>query len=200
MTGRIAALTVSGGLSVITELDPGRQPFLDHHRIDGTAVLPGVMGMEGFAEAARALLPGWVVVALEDVDLLAPFKFYRDEPRTLELRALVRDGGDGTLVADCQLIGRRDAARPGRAGDVPLHRPRAAGARRAGPAGGAVLPADGGDGGRATTRSTASTSTAPPTRCSTAPGATTDTSSAGWPASCPPTTSRRAARSTSPRV
>ena len=107
MTGRIAELTVGGGLSVVTELDPGRQPFLDDHRIDGTPVLPGVMGMEGFAEAARALLPGWHVVALEDVELLAPFKFYRDEPRTLELRALVRDGGDGTLVADCQLIGRR---------------------------------------------------------------------------------------------
>ena len=96
MTGRIAALTVGGGLSVITELDPGRQAFLDDHRIEGTPVLPGVMGMEGFAEAARALLPGWQVVALEDVELLAPFKFYRDEPRTLELRALVRDGGDGS--------------------------------------------------------------------------------------------------------
>jgi hypothetical protein len=45
------------------------------------------MGMEGFAEAARMLLPGWHVVALEDVELLAPFKFYRDEPRTLELCA-----------------------------------------------------------------------------------------------------------------
>jgi hypothetical protein len=65
------------------------------------------MGMEGFAEAARALLPGWEVVALEDVELLAPFKFYRDEPRTLELRAMVREGGDGTLAADCELVGRR---------------------------------------------------------------------------------------------
>ena len=47
------------------------------------------MGMEGFAEAADvARCPGWQVVALEDVELLAPFKFYRDEPRTLELRAL----------------------------------------------------------------------------------------------------------------
>ena len=44
-------------------------------------MLPGVMGMEGFAEAAHALLPGWQVTALEDVELLAPFKFYRDEPR-----------------------------------------------------------------------------------------------------------------------
>ena len=110
MTGRIAALTVGGGLRVLTELDPGRQAFLDDHRIEGTPVLPGVMGMEGFAEAARALLPGWEVVALEDVELLAPFKFYRDEPRTLELRALIRDGGDGTLVADCELVGRRTLA------------------------------------------------------------------------------------------
>jgi hypothetical protein len=110
MTGRITELTVGGGIRLLTELDPGRQAFLDHHRIEGTPVLPGVMGMEGFAEAARALLPGWEVVALEDVELLAPFKFYRDEPRTLELRAQVRDGGDGTLVADCALVGRRTLA------------------------------------------------------------------------------------------
>ena len=31
---------------------PPRQPFLHDHRIDGTPVLPGVMGMEAFAEAA----------------------------------------------------------------------------------------------------------------------------------------------------
>jgi hypothetical protein len=92
---------------IVTELDPAHQPFLHDHRIDGIPVLPGVMGMEGFAEAATALLPDWHVVALEEVELLAPFKFYRDEPRTLELRAVVRDGGDGTLAADCELIGRR---------------------------------------------------------------------------------------------
>jgi hypothetical protein len=65
------------------------------------------MGIEGFAETARALLPDWTVVAIEDLELLAPFKFYRDEPRVLELRALVRDGGEGTLLADCCLLGRR---------------------------------------------------------------------------------------------
>ena len=37
-------------LVVRTTLDPVRQPFLDDHRIDGTAVLPGVMGIEAFAE------------------------------------------------------------------------------------------------------------------------------------------------------
>jgi hypothetical protein len=107
MTGRVAGMTADGEVTVLTDLDPNRQPFLHHHRIDGTAVLPGVMGIEGFAEAAHVLAPGWHVAAVEDLELLAPFKFYRDEPRTLELRARVRDGGDGTLVADCRLVGRR---------------------------------------------------------------------------------------------
>ncbi len=107
MTGRIEAMTLTDGLRIATELDPTRQPFLDDHRIDGIAVLPGVMGIEGFAEAAHALLPGWSVASIEDVDLRAPFKFYRDEPRTLELCALLRDGGEECIVADCRLMGRR---------------------------------------------------------------------------------------------
>jgi hypothetical protein len=109
MTGRVTAMTVGGGLEIRTELDPARQRFLDDHRIDGTPVLPGVMGIEGFAEIARALLPEHSVTALEDVDWQAPFKFYRDEPRTLELRALIRDGG-ADLVAECRLVGRRTLA------------------------------------------------------------------------------------------
>jgi NAD(P)-dependent dehydrogenase (short-subunit alcohol dehydrogenase family) len=107
MTGRMAAFGVADGLIIETVLDPNRQAFLHDHRIDGTPVLPGVMGMEGFAEAACALLPGWQVAELQDVELLAPFKFYRDEPRTLELGALLRDAGDGSIEADCRLIGRR---------------------------------------------------------------------------------------------
>ena len=113
MTGRIEAMTVGGGLRIITELDPARQRFLDDHRIDGTPVLPGVMGVEGFAETARALLPDWSVASIEDVELLAPFKFYRDAPRALELQALIRDGGEGTLLADCRMIGRRELPEQG---------------------------------------------------------------------------------------
>ena len=45
-------MTIADGLAVRTTLDPARQGFLDHHRIDGTPVLPGVMGIEGFAEVA----------------------------------------------------------------------------------------------------------------------------------------------------
>jgi NAD(P)-dependent dehydrogenase (short-subunit alcohol dehydrogenase family) len=119
MTGRVAAMTLRDGLVVVTDLDPSRQAFLNDHRIDGTPVLPGVMGMEGFAEAARALLPGWHVVSLEDVELQAPFKFYRDEPRALELRALLREGPDGTIEADCRLVGRREL--PGQGEQETVH-------------------------------------------------------------------------------
>ena len=58
-------------------------------------------------------------MAIEDVELLAPFKFYRDQPRALELRALVRDGGADTLLAECCLIGRRE--RPGQGEQEMVH-------------------------------------------------------------------------------
>ncbi|MCK2215894.1 SDR family NAD(P)-dependent oxidoreductase [Actinomadura sp. ATCC 31491] len=113
MTETAEGYGVHTGLVVRTTLDPRRQPFLDHHRIDGTAVLPGVMGVEAFAEAARLAAPGWPVVAVEDVDFLAPLKFYKDEPRTLTVRATVtRDGAD--LLARCALEAERTL--PGAAG------------------------------------------------------------------------------------
>jgi hypothetical protein len=47
-----------------------------------------------------------VVVAVEGVDFLAPFKFYRDEPRTLTIEAQFTTEGDD-VIADCRLIGSR---------------------------------------------------------------------------------------------
>jgi NAD(P)-dependent dehydrogenase (short-subunit alcohol dehydrogenase family) len=106
MIGRIDGMTLAEGLIVETELDPVAQPFLFDHRIDGTPVLPGVMGIEGFAEAASLFFPDLRVVAVENVHFLAPFKFYRDEPRTLRINALLRaEGAD--ILADCRLVGRR---------------------------------------------------------------------------------------------
>ena len=68
--------------------------------------LPGVMGLEGFGEISEALFPDWHVRAIEGVDFLAPFKFYRDEPRTLTLTAqFTTDGNE--LLARCRLIGTR---------------------------------------------------------------------------------------------
>ena len=64
------------------------------------------MGIEAFAEAALALLPGWQVEAIEDVNFLAPFKFYRSEPRALRIETRIHPHGN-ELLADCRLIGHR---------------------------------------------------------------------------------------------
>ena len=109
MIGKIVGAGVYRPLTIETVLDPKLQPFLYDHQIDGTPVLPGVMGLEAFAEAAACLLPDWHVEAIEDVDFLAPFKFYRNEPRTLTVEAEIHPLGDG-IVADCRLIGRRPLA------------------------------------------------------------------------------------------
>jgi NAD(P)-dependent dehydrogenase (short-subunit alcohol dehydrogenase family) len=112
MLGRITGMGIHTGITAEVDLDPTLQPFLNDHRIDGTAVLPGVMGIEGFAELAGLILPGWSVSAIEDVEFLEPVKFYRDEPRTLQLSAILRDGDaagtvGGDLVAECSLTASR---------------------------------------------------------------------------------------------
>src|SRR5581483_150128 len=93
-------------LTVEVRLDPAQQPFLYDHQIEGTPVLPGVMGIEAFSEAALAILPGWKIAAIEDVDFQAPFKFYRHEPRTVTVHVTYAAEGD-FVVAKCRLTGIR---------------------------------------------------------------------------------------------
>ncbi|MGI9648276.1 MAG: SDR family NAD(P)-dependent oxidoreductase, partial [Acidimicrobiia bacterium] len=106
MAGEVAGWSPRFGLVVETTLDPCEQGFLEDHRIDGTAVLPGVMGIEAFAEAACLPFPAHVVVSVEDVEFLAPFKFYRDEPRVITVQAQFAAEGD-EVVAECRLVGSR---------------------------------------------------------------------------------------------
>jgi acyl transferase domain-containing protein/acyl carrier protein len=106
MIGKIASAGLYTPLIIETTLDPKLQPFLHDHQIDGTPVLPGVMGVEAFAEAALSLLPGWNVEAVEEVNYLAPFKFYRNEPRTVTVETVIHQDGEA-LAADCRLLGQR---------------------------------------------------------------------------------------------
>ena len=106
MAGKVASMNLYDGYAVETTLDPPAQPFLHDHQIDGTPVLPGVMGIEAFAEAALCFLPGWRVEAIEDISFIAPLKFYRSEPRTVRIETQIHPQEDG-LVADCRLIGYR---------------------------------------------------------------------------------------------
>lgn len=107
MVGEVVRASVHTGLTVRTTLDPTVQPFLNDHRGDRvTALLPGVMGIEGMVEVARLLVPDWSLAAVEDVDFHAPLKFYRDEPRSIEISALLcPDGQD--LVAECRIEAER---------------------------------------------------------------------------------------------
>ena len=106
MIGAITGMGVYSGLSAQTLLDPATQPFLYDHRIGGTPVLPGVMGIEAFAALAGLAVPGMRVAGVEQVDFIAPLKFYRDEPRTITVTAAIRPEG-ADLVADCTLSASR---------------------------------------------------------------------------------------------
>jgi NAD(P)-dependent dehydrogenase (short-subunit alcohol dehydrogenase family) len=107
MVGEVVRASVNDGLVVSTTLDPKEQPFLNDHRGDRvTALLPAVMGMEGMVETARLLAPDWTLAAVEDVDFLAPLKFYRDEPRTLTISALIHPDGED-LLAECRVEAER---------------------------------------------------------------------------------------------
>jgi NAD(P)-dependent dehydrogenase (short-subunit alcohol dehydrogenase family) len=106
MVGSVTGMGVYSGLTVETTLDPAAQPFLHDHQIEAITVLPGVMGAEAFAEVARLAAPDLHVASVERIEFMAPLKFYRDEPRTVTLRAVIRrDGAD--LVADCAMVGSR---------------------------------------------------------------------------------------------
>ncbi len=113
MVGEIVAAHVYGGLQARTVLDPREQAFLHDHALEGTPVLPGVMGTEAFAEMATLLAPGYQVRAVRDERLMSLFKFYRHEPQTLRLSSRLYINRDGELVADCELRSVRDLAKPG---------------------------------------------------------------------------------------
>ncbi|MBK9102448.1 MAG: SDR family NAD(P)-dependent oxidoreductase [Austwickia sp.] len=83
-------VSMHNGIQSTVTLDPKEQPFLYDHRIDGTPVLPGVMGMESFTEIAQIAAPeGYRVGAVENMQFMAPVKFFRDEPRTLIISGVV---------------------------------------------------------------------------------------------------------------
>jgi malonyl CoA-acyl carrier protein transacylase len=100
MAGRVTATGVHSGLVVETLLDPGGQPFLYDHAPDaGTPWLPGVMATEALAQVASVLPQGYRVGRVEDVEMLAAFKFFRMEPRSLHLAAVTVPGEGGELIS-----------------------------------------------------------------------------------------------------
>ncbi|MCP5011315.1 MAG: beta-ketoacyl synthase, partial [Aestuariibacter sp.] len=122
MVGKVKAAKLYGGLEVETTLDPNEQAFLYDHAMDGTPLLPGVMGTETFAELATVLTaPGYSVAAIEDEQFHSPFKFYRMEPQTLVLNATAVPAQGDSLIVQTTLRSIRELAKPGLAPQEKVH-------------------------------------------------------------------------------
>jgi Polyketide synthase dehydratase N-terminal domain/Polyketide synthase dehydratase domain len=109
------------GIRLEAEVDPTELEYLRDHAIGGVPVLPGVIGIQGFTTAARHVASvlasgkkGFEVERLENIQFLAPFKFYDNKPRTIQWRALpLLEGGklvvQVTLESDIKRVdGRSD--------------------------------------------------------------------------------------------
>ena len=108
MLGEVKAAGLFAGLQVETTLDPQAQPFLAHHAMDGTPLLPGVMGLEAFAELSTLLgkdrdLGTHPVFKIENIQFFSPFKYYRCQPRTFRLSAHAQPEQKGGLAAHVEL-------------------------------------------------------------------------------------------------
>jgi acyl transferase domain-containing protein/NAD(P)-dependent dehydrogenase (short-subunit alcohol dehydrogenase family)/acyl carrier protein len=106
MTGEVMGMGLYSGLTVETVLDPAKQPFLYDHQINMTPVLPGVMGIEAMAEAAKLIFPERCIGAIENVSFLTPFKFFRNQPRTVTVHVDFSAEKD-EVIAECRLTGSR---------------------------------------------------------------------------------------------
>jgi hypothetical protein len=102
----ITGMGLYSGLRTKATFDPKEQGFLFDHEINGTPVLPGVMGVEAMVEAAKLMFPDHSLKSVENVDFMAPFKFYRSEPRDVLVQVdYSPDGKD--IVGNCVLYGAR---------------------------------------------------------------------------------------------
>ncbi|OGS62814.1 MAG: hypothetical protein A3J79_09595 [Elusimicrobia bacterium RIFOXYB2_FULL_62_6] len=79
-------------LEAAKELTLEKDPFLADHAINGTPYLPGVMGIETFAEAAAAV-SGEVPKELRNLRFAVPVKLLRNKPVNASIKAAASKGG-----------------------------------------------------------------------------------------------------------
>ena len=77
-------------------LDPARQPYLNHHEIDGRPVLPLAVAMELMAEVTAASQPDWHITEVQNVRMYSGV-IIEGQPRTITVRAepIARNPRDG---------------------------------------------------------------------------------------------------------
>ena len=109
MLTRATGFNIEEGVILEADLDPTAEPFLRDHALNGIPLLPGVMGIEGLSTASQHIASrlasekgSFRVTGLENIQFLAPFKFYRNQPRRVTWKArVIREGGE--LVAYASL-------------------------------------------------------------------------------------------------
>ena len=107
MLSSVTGYDQSDGMTFEVTLDPNQEPFLHDHALNGTPLLPGVMGIEGFTVAAQHIASvlgsndktSLRVSELEDIQFLTPFKFYRNEPRHITWKAMPERTREGLRVS-----------------------------------------------------------------------------------------------------
>jgi hypothetical protein len=105
MFSHLVGFQRDAGIRLEAELDPEELSYLRDHAINGIPVLPGVMGIEGFSVASKHIAfvlasgeSGFEVERLENIQFLAPFKFYGNKPRTITWNAVAYREASGLVV------------------------------------------------------------------------------------------------------
>jgi enediyne polyketide synthase len=78
-------------LVVDVDLNPGTDPYLADHLLDGNLLFPAVFGMEAMAQVARAVTGRPDVPVFERVEFLRPIVVPPDGSTTIRLAAVVTD-------------------------------------------------------------------------------------------------------------
>jgi NAD(P)-dependent dehydrogenase (short-subunit alcohol dehydrogenase family) len=90
----------SGATLAEMPLDPQHDLFLALHRLRGKCLLPVVVGLEAFSEAA-AVASGQQVIGVHNVDMIDGLMFHSPESATVQVRAVL--AGPGSV--ECSLLG-----------------------------------------------------------------------------------------------
>jgi len=122
MIGGVSSAGVYSGLEVEREVDPKQQPFLFDHQVeDGVPWLPGVQGSESMAQAANLLVPQYHVDAIEDVEILGAFKYFKNQPRKLFVNARLYAADKDRLRAVVELKSKLKPPKAGLPQQVKTH-------------------------------------------------------------------------------
>ena len=105
MFSHLVGFDANTGIRLQAEINPEESTYLLDHAINGVPVLPGVVGIEGFRVASKHIASvlasengGFEVERLENIQFIAPFKFYDNKPRTIQWNAVAYRTDEGLKV------------------------------------------------------------------------------------------------------